>query len=71
MPTSSEGMTEFTVHFALLRFWNENVKCVFVDHWQNISTDKSKQTSTFLEIRNLNEFVLRCLNQVLSICLLI
>ena len=28
---------------------------VFVDRQQKISTDKSKQTSTLLEIRNLNE----------------
>ena len=53
MLTSSEGTTEFHAHFALL--FNENVKRVFINHRQTISADKSKQTSTFLEIRNLNE----------------
>ena len=37
-----------------MRFWNDNVKCVFVDCRQKISAGKSKQTSTFLETRNSN-----------------
>ena len=40
---------------VILCFWNENMKWVFVDHRQKISADKSKQTSTFLEILNSNE----------------
>ena len=40
---------------VILCFWNENIKWVFVDHRQKISDDKSKQTSTFLEILNSNE----------------
>ena len=39
----------------IMCFWNENVKCVFVDCWQKMSADKSKQTSTFLETRNSNK----------------
>ena len=33
----------------ILHFWNEHLKRVFVNPRQKISTDKSKQTSTFLE----------------------
>ena len=48
-------MKEWQNSLCILRFWNENVKCVFVNPQQKISTDKSKQTSNLLEIRNLNE----------------
>ena len=52
MPTSSEGRTEFPAHFAL--FKRKHKACV-LDRMQKISTDKSKQTSTLLEIRNINK----------------
>ena len=40
---------------------------MFVDHGQNISADKSKQTSTFLEIQNLNESSFKHLLTYLSL----
>ena len=43
-------MKEQQNFLLILRFRNENVKHVFIDHRQKISADKSKQTSTFLEI---------------------
>ena len=52
MPTSSEGRTEFPAHFAL--FKRKQKTCV-LDRMQKISTDKSKQTSTLLKIRNINK----------------
>ena len=55
-PTSTEGTTEFPL---ILRFSNENVKCVFVDCRQNISATKSKQTSSFLEIHNSEQIEFR------------
>ena len=39
----------------ILPFWNKNVKCVFIDRRQKTSTDKSKQTSTFLDILSSDE----------------
>ena len=48
-------MKERQNSLLILCFWNENIKRVFVDHTQNISTDKSKQTSTFFKIRNINK----------------
>ena len=39
----------------ILRFWNENIKRMLVGHTQKISADKSKQTSTFPEIQNINK----------------
>ena len=50
MPTSNEGKTEFPAHFL-----NENIKRMLVGHTQKISADKSKQTSTFPEIQNINK----------------
>ena len=47
-------MNECQNSLLIMRFWNENVKCVFVDCRQKISAGKSKQTSTFLEARNSN-----------------
>ena len=46
---------------------NENVTCVFVDPRQKISADKSKQTSTFLEILNSNESSFKHLLPYLSL----
>ena len=66
-PTSTEGTTEFPL---ILRFSNENVKCVFVDCRQNISATKSKQTSSFLEIHNSNkssfEYLLTYLSSLIT-----
>ena len=47
-------MNEQQNSLLIIRFWNENVKCVFVDCRQKISAGKSKQTSTFLETQNSN-----------------
>ena len=68
MPTSNEGTTEFPAHFAFLK---RNVKYVFMDRRQKISTEKSKQTGTFLEFETRTNQVLRCVNQVSNIYLLI
>ena len=46
MPTSNEGTTEFPDH---LRFWNKNVKRVFVECRWNFSAAKSQQTNSKLE----------------------
>ena len=43
-------MKEQQNFLLILRFRNENVKHVFFGCRQKISADKSKQTSTFLEI---------------------
>ena len=48
-------MNEWQNSLLIMRFWNENVKCVFVDCRQKISAGKSKQTSTFLDARNSNK----------------
>ena len=60
-------MKERQNSLLILHFWNKNVKHVFVDHGQNISADKSKQTSTFLEIQNLNESSFKHLLTYLSL----
>ena len=48
-------MNEWQNSLLNMRFWNDNVKCVFVDCRQKISAGKSKQTSTFLDTRNSNK----------------
>ena len=48
-------MKEWQNSLLILCFWNENIKRVFVDHTQKLSSDKSKQPSTFLEIQNINK----------------
>ena len=48
-------MNEWQNSLLNMRFWNDNVKCVFVDYRQKISAGKSKQTSTFLETPNSNK----------------
>ena len=48
-------MNERQNSLLIMRFWNENVKCVFIDCRQKISAGKSKQTSTFLDTRNSNK----------------
>ena len=60
-------MKEWQNSLLILHFWNKNVKHVFVDHGQNISADKSKQTSTFLEIQNSNESSFKHLLTYLSL----
>ena len=52
VPSSNDGKQD---SLRILRLWNENIKCVFIDSRVKISADKSKQTSTFLEILNSNE----------------
>jgi len=47
MPTSNERTTEFPAHFALLK-WKHKMSTL----GKKISADKSKQTSTFLEIQD-------------------
>ena len=47
MPTSNEGTTEFPAYFAILK---QNIKRVFVDHRQKISTEKSKQSLALFQL---------------------
>ena len=56
-------MKEWQNSQLILHFWNENIKRVFFDHRQKISTEKSKQTSLFCKFAT-------WMNQVLSIWLL-
>ena len=42
------AMKERPNSMLILCFWNENVKRVFVDHSQNISSAKGKQTNSKL-----------------------
>ena len=48
-------MNERQNSLLIMRFWKENVKCVFVNCRQKISAGKSKQTSTFLDTRKSNK----------------
>ena len=68
-PTSNEQTTEFSAHFALLK-WKRKM-CVCLHYTKKIPPIKVNKQALFWKFETQANRLLRCMNQVSSICFLI
>ena len=68
-PTSNERTTKFSAHFALLK-WKRKM-CVCLHYTKKILPIKVNKQALFWKFETQTNRLLRCMNQVSSICFLI